>query len=458
MIKNMDVQIKSMPGQLPKFWNRSVIFFANMLSIFYENYGELERLKKQIRGVETYGGRFIPIINLIFRGDDNLLVLERPPDQTLIRYFQEDLGLSLPNIVILSHSVYDSLITHVDELSHDKINPTLTFIHQHNAKWIDGFVSDNVLINIAKALNKPTINSLEGSKRGNNKFLLHNSLSESGFPVFDTIPASSPDEVPACVAILRKKGYKKAVVKAQIGASGIGMTNLSTTSCNTNSIPEHFFFEGPCMVQGWLDETVRNIRHLGSPSIQMFLDDKTVSLYDITEQILNAESVHEGNLSPPPYFSRGDLIYEELFRQAAAAGAWLHDQGYRGTASVDFLVIDRKGTAEVRVCEINARVTGATYPSVIARHFLPHDAWLMRNVRFANPLRDTSLLKMLDKAGYLYHPDMQEGVLPVNFNLDKEGSVQKGQFLCLGGNLDDCLNMLQQIESILPLSWHYDRD
>ena len=141
------------------------------------------------------------------------------------------------------------------------------------------------------------------------------------------------------------------------------------------------------MVQGWLDETVANVRHMGSPSIQMFLNDSAVSLYDITEQILNADSVHEGNLSPPPYFSKEDLLYEELFRQAAVAGTWLHEQGYRGTASVDFLVVEQDGSIEVRVCEINARITGATYPSVIARHFLPHDAWLMRNIRFARPLK-----------------------------------------------------------------------
>ncbi len=212
------------------------------------------------------------------------------------------------------------------------------------------------------------------------------------------------------------------------------------------------------MVQGWLDETVRNIRHMGSPSIQMFLDDNTVSFFDITEQVLNANSVHEGNLSPPPYFHNGDLVYEELFRQAAAAGSWLHEQEYRGTASVDFLVVDNCGNIEVRVCEINARITGATYPSVIARHFLPLDAWLMRNVRFDKPLKGTSLLKMLDQAGYLFHPDMQEGVLPINFNLDKNGSVLKGQFLCLGKHLKDCLAILEQTESMLPLSWCYDRD
>ncbi len=454
----MSVETKTIPGQLPMFWNRSVIFFANMHSIFYDNHGEFESLTQQVTGVDTYGGRLIPIINLIFKGNNNLLVLEKPPDQTLLRYFEEDLGLSLPHITILSHTVYDGLITRFDKLLHDEISPILTMIHQHNASWIDGFVSDNILISIAKALKKPTISSLNGSKRGNNKFLLHNNLLENGFPVFDTIPASSPDDIPSCIAILRKKGYKKAVVKAQIGASGIGMTSLPTTYDNTGPIPEHFFFEGPCMVQGWLDETVRNVRHMGSPSIQMFLDDNTISFFDITEQVLNENSVHEGNLSPPPYFHKGDKVYGELFRQAAAAGSWLHEQKYRGTASVDFLVIDNNGNVEIRVCEINARITGATYPSVIARHFLPLDAWLMRNVSFARPLKDTSLLKALDQAGYLFHPGMQEGVLPINFNLDENGNVLKGQFLSLGKHLKSCLTMLEQVESILPSSWYYDRD
>ncbi len=454
----MTVEIKNIQGQLPAFWDRNVIFFANTQSLFYDNIEGLNMLKQQIKGVDTYGGRLIPIVNILFKGSNNLLVLEKSPDQTLLRYFEEDLGLSLPNIAILSHSVYDTLLDQGDKLIHDEISPTLTMIHQHNATWVDGFVSDNILMNLAKALNKPTISSLDGSKRGNNKFLLHNTLSEKGFPVFDTLPASSPDDVPCCIATLRKRGYKKAVVKAQIGASGIGMTKLSTGPDTANPIPEHFFFEGPCMVQGWWDETLTNIRHIGSPSIQIFLNDSTVSFYDITEQILNTDSVHQGNFSPPPYFSKKDSLYEELFRQAATAGSWLHEQGYRGTASVDFLVVEHGDSVEVRVCEINARITGATYPSVIARHFLPHDAWLMRNVRFTMPLKDTSLLKMLDQAGYLFRPGMQEGVLPINFNLNEDGSVQKGQFLCLAKNAEDCLLILKQIESILPLSWHYDRD
>ena len=454
----MSVEIINKPGQLPAFWNRSIIFFANIQSIFFDNQGGLERLKQRVSGVETYGGRLIPIINLMFSGDKNLLVLERPPDQTLLHYFEDDLGLSIPDIAILSHSAYNDLPNQIDKSIHTEKSAELTLIQQHSASWIDGFVSDKVLMKIAKSLYKPTISSMEGSKKGNNKFLLHNNLSEKGFPVFDTILASSLNDIPACIATLRNKGYKKAVVKSQIGASGIGITSLPTVPDGPISIPEHFFFEGPCMVQGWLDETVKNVRHMGSPSIQMFLDDRTLSLYDITEQILNKDCVHEGNLSPPLYFSKNDWVFKELFRQATASGSWLHEQGYRGTASVDFLVVEHCGNIEVRVCEINARITGATYPSIIARHFLPHDAWLMRNIRFAKPLKDRSLLKILDQAGYLFRPGMQEGVLPINLNLNDDSNVQKGQFLFLAKSVDDCILILEQMESILPFSWHYDSD
>lgn len=454
----MSVEVKKRTGQLPEFWDRSIIFFANVLSIFFENYGEIENLKQEIEGLETYGGRLIPILNILFRGENNMLVLEKSPDETLMNYFREVLGLSLPDIVIVPHSDYTTILPNIDKTGREEINSSLTSICQHDAAWIDGFVSDAVLIQVAKALNKLTISTLEGSRKGNNKYLLHHYLTEKGYPVFDTFPASTPGDVSSCVTMLRNKGYREVVVKAQIGASGIGMIKLSTVSYRTEDIPEHIFFEGPCMVQGWLDGTAENVRYLGSPSVQMFLDDESATLYDITEQILSGDSIHEGNLSPPPYFSPGDDIYEELLRQSTSAAAWLHDQGYRGTASIDFLVVERLGTFEVRACEINARVTGATYPSVLSRHFMPHGAWVMRNLKFILPLRDTSILKILEGAGKLFHRGLKRGIVPVNFNLDEKSGIQKGQFLCLAQDLEDCLRLFQEIESILPVRWFYDRD
>ena len=54
------------------------------------------------------------------------------------------------------------------------------------------------------------------------------------------------------LARLGAMGYQKAVVKAQIGASGYGMIKLAIDKLQPESVPEYLFFEGPCMVQGWL--------------------------------------------------------------------------------------------------------------------------------------------------------------------------------------------------------------
>jgi hypothetical protein len=183
----------------------------------------------------------------------------------------------------------------------------------------------------------------------------------------------------------------------------------------------------------------------------MFLNDETVFLFDWTEQILSHDSVHEGNTSPPPYSAEHPEIKEELFRQAAIAGEWLHDQGYRGTASTDFLVTDREGHTEVTICEINARLTGATYPAVLARHFMADGCWKMRNMSFRTSLDGEQVLLLMRRAGLLYRPTDDSGILPFNFNIDAQGKVIKGQFLCLGGNHEICNGLLSRARKELPV-------
>ncbi|HWO43688.1 MAG TPA: hypothetical protein VNO43_18010 [Candidatus Eisenbacteria bacterium] len=277
-------------------------------------------------------------------------------------------------------------------------------------------------------------------------------------PTFETLIATIPDELPSCLETLRRSGYRKAVVKAQIGASGYGMVKLPTEPKAAENVPDYLFFEGPCMVQGWLDHERRGIERIGSPSVQLFLSEDTVFLFDWTEQILSDESVHEGNLSPPPYFSTYRGLEEELFRQAAIAGEWLHGRGYRGTASADFLVVNNKRTLQVIICELNARVTGATYPAVLARHFNPDGCWKMRNVQFRKSLDGSQLLSVMNRAGVLYRPGDAAGIIPFNFNVDESGKVTKGQFLCLAGTLEQCEGLLARSWTELPVEWGYVRD
>jgi hypothetical protein len=195
-----------------------------------------------------------------------------------------------------------------------------------------------------------------------------------------------------------------------------------------------------------------------SPSAQIYLDEDSVVIYDLTEQILTQASVHEGNESPPPYLIDRPHWRDELLRQAGEAGRWLHRQGYRGTGSVDFLLVEREdGEADVYVCEINARVTGATYPSVLARHFLPEGSWLLRNLRFEKPLSGADLLELLKQSGDLFIPGQSgTGVLPVNFNPGADGLIHKGQFLCLAHSTAGSHVLLEMAELDLPCA--PDRD
>ena len=445
-------------GELPPFWDRSIIFFSNIHSIFYDNDEEAKQLLKGISGATGYGGRVLCVLNLLYRQQPNLILLEAKPDEGLTRYLSKDLGLSLPDYAILDHSGYWKLASSEEGSKRTKAPPTFKKLMEHPAHWIDGFVTDNHLVKIASVLGKQTISTLEGSKNGNNKYLLYQYQVEQKLPVFETLVASNRKELSGCLTELNRRGYAKAVVKAQIGASGYGMVKLDTKLDDPRMVPDHLFFEGPCMVQGWLDHGTQGVEIVGSPSVQLFLNDDTVFLFDLTDQVLDQEGVHEGNVCPPPYLSNSPGLEDELLGQASTAAGWLHGQGYRGTASTDFLVIRRRQKTEAILCEINARITGATYPAVLARRFNPKGAWYMRNIGFRNVMEGADLLLLLDHAGVLYRPGSTKGILPFNLNTNAEGKVMKGQFLCLGQTYEECRKLFLQAWSQLPVEWGYVRD
>ncbi len=454
----MSVEVKVHPGQLPPLWGLSATFFSNLHALFFDNEGETAMLEEQVKGIKTYGGRLAPIIDLLFRGGRNMLVLEAAPDPALLGYFRDRLGLSLPEVEILPHGVYQGLGSGEGRAGADGIDGMLERIGEHPSDCVDGFVTDSTLARLAGRFGKPTLSTVEGSRRGNNKLRLVQFLEASGLPTFDTEVADCHADLGLCLERIGRRGYRRAVVKSQLGASGIGMMRLEARPDEAERVPPCLFFEGPCLVQGWIEDAVDGARVLGSPSVQIFAGEDAVHLYDLTEQILSHHSVHEGNMSPPPYLDERPWLREEILRQAGMAATWLHDQGYRGTASADFLLVERDGDVTPIVCEINARVTGATYPAVLSRHFMPRGAWLMRNLSFRQREPAGALLSGLERTGCLFAPGRERGALPINFNSDSQGRIQKGQFLCMGADLEDCRRVLAEVESQLPVETQYDRD
>lgn len=453
MIETGEIEVVAKPGRLPEFPERNAIFIANLLGLFFGNEEQTAMLTAEVGELDSYGGRLIPIIDLLFPGPgSNLLVLEREPDPALCRYFKETAGLPLAECLVLPHKDYLE-IGHLLAAGKTSNHGFVSKLEKHAADLIQGFVTDQTLLNLAEVTGKRTISTAVGSHLGNNKRALHQHLEAIGLPTVETELAETSTDVPACLERLRAAGFTTGVVKSAIGASGIGLVKIdSLDDPDIPPIPDNFFFEGDCLVQGWLKPGEFGITQIRSPSVQLFLTESSVALFDITEQILSHASIHEGNEAPPPYLTDTRVLRDELLRQAGIAGRWLHAQGYRGTGSVDFLVADHDdGSTVAYVCEINARVTGATYPSVLARHFIPDGAWLMRNLRFETPLTGEAVLEMLQNSGDLYIPGQTEaGVLPVNFNFGPDGLVHKGQFLCLAHSIAGSHVLLDLAEFDLP--------
>ena len=447
--------VKVQPAEPPPFWGRRALFFSNIHSIFYGNVEETRQLMDEITGAHSYGGRVMSILDLLFHERPNLMLLEVAPEPSLVKYLAGELGLPLPRYEIIELSDYERLASADNS---QPLNQLSRKLREHPAEWVDGFVTDTKLVKIAELLGKQTISSVEGSKNGNNKVLLYRHQAEQRLPVFDTLFASNQEDARARIDELRAMGYTKAVVKAPIGASGYGMVVVAVDDPERPAVPEFVFFEGPCMVQGWIEDGVRGMRKLASPSVQLFVNADTVVLFDMTEQILSDQSIHQGNMSPPPVAQQFPEIERELWRQAGIAGTWLHRQGYRGTGSVDFLIVERNARLDTIICEINARVTGATYPAFLARHFHPKSDWLMRNIGFRKPIAGSDLIALIDRAGVLYRGGGSAGIIPFNFNTDRDGKVLKGQFVCIAERIDECAALLDRAWSELPVEWGYDRD
>jgi len=433
----------------PRFRDENVLFFANLKSLFLGNTEQTRELIRLVGELNTYGGRLIPMLNLLYRGGGNSLVLEQEPDDSLMSYFSDDLALSLPDIHVMRLQDYGD--------PSDLIIAELKANLKSHPETIDGYVTDATLKRWAEILGLHNSCSEEGYRIGNNKTCLHQHLESQDLPIPDTIVANSVESVKQALNVLQKKGYKRAVVRAAIGASGIGMLHVDFAKSQTVEIPQNFFHAGPCLVQGWLQPGVMGVEEVTSPSVQFFIADSALELFDVTSQILSGDSVHEGNFSPPTAYDPKTL--EHIMLQARNVGLWLHKEGYRGSGSVDFIVIETvDGGKQAFVCEVNARVTGATYPSVLARHFKPKGAWLMRNLRFENKVSGSEVVQMLDDANWLYRRGQQAGVIPINLNSHADGRVAKGQFLCIADDIENCSKQLDRVVEELPVRTSIERD
>lgn len=448
-----DVSVFVRLGELPPLWDFSAVFVANLDCIFFGDPEKTREIIANVTGFHGYGSRLIPILGLMFHRWENLLLLEEEPDRTIMEYFSGRMGLSLPEIEVIT-------IPPECGAGHIRFGEGVqSRIRRYRAKVIDGYVTDPYLEDLARDLDKELINTFRACRDSNDKILFNRFLVSAGLPVFDSGEAEIGRDVNERLLELRQKGYARAAVRAALGASGFGMFIADLDHIDDTSFPVHLFSEGKVLVQGWLEEGRAGASNIFSPSVQFFCGENgDVTTFDITDQLLSKKSIHEGNISPPVSFPRDGAIHAEILCQVIEVTTWVASTGCRGTGSVDFLVCLRDGQPSVYACEVNARVTGATYPSLLALHFRLGGSWLMRNFVF-DPCMDVSkFLDLLDREGFLFAPESAEGIMPLNIIPAEYGQIAKCQLLFLADGPGRCIEMLQAFPALLPSRFVFDRD
>jgi len=439
-------------GRLPDCWPDSAVFFANLDCIFFGDPLKTEELVANVMGFSGYGARMLPVLGLLFRGSENALLLGEEPDADLSVFFRDVLGLRLPEVLVHHLPPTCGLRT----LGLDAV--ILHRLRASRAPFLDGYVTDPYLEELAAELGKRTVNSHRQCVLANDKIGLNRYLAAASLPLFDGGEATA-GELRTELERLALLGYRRAAVRAALGASGFGMQVIDLETGASRGLSASLHGEERLLVQGWVEEGRLGCSELASPSVQFFCGaEERVSLYDFTDQLLSNNSVHEGNMAPPLSMALEETVRTEIVRQATLVSAWIASLGYRGPGSIDFLVWRQEGGTRVQVCEVNARVTGATYPSLLALRCNPGGAWLMRNMVFGPCMNVRQFLGFLAERELLFEARSQHGIIPVNVIRAADGQIVKCQLLFLAETTQRCLRLMEEFPAILPSSCRFERD
>lgn len=170
-----------------------------------------------------------------------------------------------------------------------------------------------------------------------------------------------------------------------------------------------------------------------SPNVLMHIepDGGKVTCVGISDQRLNGELVHEGNVYP----SEANTL-EAMKLSARKLSQWLREEGYTGLAGFDFIeCLDRKtGQCEHYLAEINPRINAAVYSVSLMEHL---NEGQKRNCRpyieaFLSTKVETkarSFAELTDMHEHLFFdPKTGSGLVPYNIGWLAQGKYNLAVF------------------------------
>jgi hypothetical protein len=194
------------------------------------------------------------------------------------------------------------------------------------------------------------------------------------------------------------------------------------------------------IVESMIDFTV-------SPNVLMYIEPGKGDIFcvGITDQVLNENLMHEGNIYPSVANTLKDMVLS-----ARTLSRWLQAKGYSGLLGFDFIeYFDReKGLYQHYLAEINPRTNAATYPRALMEHLNKEQkrkgrpiirAFLSLNVR-TKAISFADIEKLYGHS--FFDPETGKGLVPFNI-----GCLEYGKFTAalFGKTRNEVLNIYKDL-------------
>lgn len=160
------------------------------------------------------------------------------------------------------------------------------------------------------------------------------------------------DELFSAFEMLLKQGFNKVVIKVPYGSSGKGLKTFEDQrkfNSYINFLKRRGHSNFSLLIEGW-HQVDRNI------NAQLLIDDKTVRILSITEQLIDKNGMYLGTNFSSKF---SESVLNNYRRDLTKIGEHLQSEGYKGIAGIDS-IIDKDGILYPAV-EINGRFTQVTY-------------------------------------------------------------------------------------------------
>jgi len=241
------IDIVSDHRRMPPLHRGGALYLGNLYAIFYGDGSRTRELMGRVSGFFGYGGRLLPIVDLLYPQGPNLLLLEQIPDPPLLDLLGGHLALSLPRFEVIepeqASTFEQGLASRPDLLPQAGIQPGF---------WIDGFVADAELERLGHHFGLRPATTCIASRHANDKSRLRLFLESQGLPRFDGGLVHNLEDVARMGIQLRGMGYRRAALRAAIGASGFGFWPVDLEGGDPLPDPPHLFEHGPAQLEGRL--------------------------------------------------------------------------------------------------------------------------------------------------------------------------------------------------------------